>query len=67
MFEKHSATEHFDEDGFVLKLREMRDSIIEHYELSPSLTEQLAEAIAAEQYELAAELRDRMGHQDGGN
>ncbi|MCH7750758.1 MAG: UvrB/UvrC motif-containing protein, partial [Planctomycetes bacterium] len=24
-------------------------------------------AIATEQYELAAELRDRMGHQDGGN
>jgi hypothetical protein len=62
VFEKHGATEHFDEDGFVLKLREMRDSIIKHYELSPSLAEQLAEAIAAEQYELAAELRDRMGH-----
>ena len=67
VFEKHDAVEHFDEDGFVLKLREMRGSIIEHYELGPSLVEQLAEAIAAEQYELAAELRDRMGQKDGGN
>jgi hypothetical protein len=67
VFEKHDATEHFEEDGFALKLQEMRDSIIKHYELSPPLAEQLAEAIAAEQYELAAELRDRMGHQDGGN
>ncbi len=67
VFEKHDATEHFEEDGFVLKLREMRESIIEHYELGPSLAEQLAEAITAEQYELAAELRDRMGQQGGGN
>lgn len=67
IFEKHDASEHFDEDGFVVKLREMRAAIKEHYELGPSLAEQLAEAIAAEQYELAAELRDRMGHQGGGN
>ena len=67
IFEKHDASEFFDEDGFVVKLRGMRDSIIEHYELGPSLSEQLAEAIAAEQYELAAELRDRMGLQEGDN
>jgi len=67
IFEKHEASEHFDDDGFVIKLREMRESIVEHYELGPSLTEQLAEAIAAEQYELAAELRDRIGHQGGEN
>ena len=46
----------------MLKLREMRDSVKEHYELGPTLTEQLADAIAAEQYEIAAELRDRMDH-----
>ena len=65
VFEKHDVMQHFDEDGFVVKLREMRESIIEHYELGPSLSEQLAEAIAAEQYELAAELRDRMGRGGG--
>ncbi len=62
VFEKHDAAEHFEEDAFVLKLREMRDSVKEHYELGPTLTEQLADAIAAEQYEIAAELRDRMDH-----
>jgi len=62
VFEKHDATEHFEEDVFVIKLREMRTSIIEHYEVGPSLAEQLAEAIAKEQYELAAELRDHIDH-----
>jgi len=67
VFEKHDASEHFDDDGFVIKLREMSEAIVEHYELEPTLTEQLAEAIAAEQYELAAQLRDRMDKHDGGN
>lgn len=65
VFEKHEASEHYEEDAFVIKLREMRDSVKEHYELGPTLTEQLADAIAAEQYELAAELRDRIDHRGG--
>jgi len=65
VFEKHDASEHYEEDAFVIKLRDMRESIKEHYELEPTLTEQLAEAIAAEQYELAAKLRDRMDHRSG--
>ena len=65
VFEKHDASEHYEKDAFVIKLRDMRDSIKEHYELGPTLTEQLAEAIAAEQYEIAAELRDRMDHRGG--
>ncbi len=67
VFEKHDATEHFDDDVFVIKLREMRNSVVEHYDVGPSLTEQLAEAIAAEQYELAAELRDRIDYLGGEN
>ena len=65
VFEKHDASEHYEEDAFVTKLREMRESVKEHYELGPTLAEQLAEAIAAEQYELAAELRDRIDHIGG--
>lgn len=65
VFEKHDALEHFDDDGFVVKLREMRNAIVAHYELGPSLAEQLAKAIANEQYELAAELRDRMDANKG--
>jgi tetratricopeptide (TPR) repeat protein len=60
IFEEHEAEDEFDESELVIKLREMRDSLIKHYELGPSLAEQLADAIAKEQYELAAKLRDRM-------
>ncbi|MEM9352005.1 MAG: UvrB/UvrC motif-containing protein [Planctomycetota bacterium] len=42
------------------KLGEMVAAINEHYEVTPSLTDQLAEAIAAEQYERAARIRDRI-------
>ena len=62
LFESQEALEQYEEDTFVEKLREMRDSIAKHYEIGPSLAEQLAQAIATEQYELAAKLRDRMDH-----
>lgn len=65
VFEKHDALEHFDDDGFVVKLREMREAIVSHYDIGPTLAEQLAAAIANEQYELAAELRDRMQRRAG--
>jgi len=65
VFEKHDAAEHYDQDAFVVKLREMRGSVNEHYELGPTLAEQLADAVSAEQYERAAELRDRMDHRGG--
>jgi hypothetical protein len=48
------------EDEFLLRLGEMKTSLEEQYGLEPPLSKQLAEAIAREQYELAAELRDRM-------
>jgi len=65
VFAKYDAAEHFEQDAFVKKLREMRVSITEHHELGPSLAEQLAEAISAENYELAAELRDRKDRRGG--
>ena len=60
LFAQHDAEEHFDEDLFVVKLREMQESIKSQFSLGPSLAEQLAEAVAAEQYELAAKLRDKL-------
>jgi hypothetical protein len=66
VFSQHGAEEQFEEDVFVGKLREMRDSIKEHFHLGPSLTEQLAQAVAAEQYELAAKLRDRLARRSDG-
>jgi hypothetical protein len=49
-----------EEDEFLVRLGEMKRSLEEQYEIEPPLTKQLAEAIAREQYELAAELRDRI-------
>lgn len=45
---------------FQERLAELRNSIQQEYELHDSLAEQLAEAVAQEQYERAAELRDRI-------
>ncbi len=51
------------EDEFLVRLGEMKRSLEQQYEVEPPLAKQLAEAIASEQYELAAELRDRIaGH-----
>lgn len=55
--------EEFDDDDAVQKLREMKEAIAEHYDVKPSLSDQLAEAIASEKYELAARLRDRIAQQ----
>jgi hypothetical protein len=60
LFAQHDAEDHFDEDLFVVKLREMQESIKSQFSLGPSLAEQLAEAVATEQYELAAKLRDKL-------
>jgi hypothetical protein len=60
LFAQHGAEEHYDEDVFVQKLREMQESIKSHFHLGPSLADQLAEAVASEQDELAAKLRDRL-------
>ncbi|WP_428305203.1 UvrB/UvrC motif-containing protein [Lacipirellula sp.] len=60
IFARHGAEEHYEEDLFVVKLREMQESIKSQFHLGPTLAEQLADAIATEQYELAAKLRDRL-------
>lgn len=48
------------EDEFLTRLGDMKSSLEEQYSLEPPLAKQLDEAIAREQYELAAELRDRI-------
>jgi len=45
---------------FADRLGALRQSILVEYDLEDSLAEQLADAIASEQYELAAELRDQI-------
>jgi len=63
VFEAHDAADEFDDHPLVLKLHELKQAIAEHFELRPTLAQQLAEAIATEQYELAARLRDKLGRE----
>lgn len=60
LYDVQSALDSFEEEETIQKLREMRSSIVNQYELGPTLAEQLAQAIQKEQYELAAQLRDRI-------
>ena len=60
VYVRHEMEDEFDDDDIIIKLTEMKEALTDHYELEPSLQQQLAEAIAREQYERAAELRDRL-------
>ncbi len=60
LFQAVEAEEQFEEDEFVKQLTALRDWIREHYHVGRTLAEQLADAVAQEQYELAARLRDEI-------
>ena len=50
----------FEAHELINRLVELRESLREQFDVGKTLQEQLEEAIAAEQYELAAQLRDQM-------
>jgi hypothetical protein len=60
LFVECEAEDQFDDDDLVRRLHELRDTLREQYDLQPSLSEQLESAVANEQYELAARLRDQL-------
>ena len=60
LFVQFDAEDQFESDDLVRRLHELRDTLREQYDLKPSLSEQLAAAVAAEQYELAARIRDQL-------
>jgi hypothetical protein len=62
VFESVEAPEQFNNDELVRQLRDLQQWIREHYQVGKTLVEQLAEAVASEQYELAARLRDEIAH-----
>lgn len=64
LFVTYEAEEQFDEDELVMRLREFQESLRNRYEIGKTLQEQLADAISAEQYELAAKLRDKLDNRD---
>jgi len=60
------AEEEYDEDELVGRLNQLRESLRDHYHVGRTLGEQLADAVAKEQYELAAQLRDQIAKRDNG-
>ena len=60
LFLQYDAEDQFENDELVVRLRDMRESVRKQFELGDTLDEQLAEAVKSENYELAAELRDKM-------
>jgi hypothetical protein len=63
LFARYDAAEQFDDDELVRRLLEMRESVRQRYDVGRTLDEQLAEAIRAENYELAASIRDKIRHE----
>lgn len=59
-FDDYEAEDRFEDDEMVARLGELKESLREHYHVGRTLNERLADAIASEQYELAARLRDEI-------
>jgi hypothetical protein len=55
--------EHMEEDGMVRQLRKMERSLRQVHNIEATLREQLEQAVANEQYEVAAKLRDALRRQ----
>ncbi len=60
VYSQFDAEEEFDEDELAEQLRRLQEWIRENYSVGRTLEEQLADAVATEQYELAARLRDEL-------
>ena len=60
IFEEYEAEEHFEDDELVSRLTDLRETLRREYQVGRTLQEQLADAVAAEEYELAARLRDEL-------
>jgi len=60
LFVEYDAEDQYDDDELVQRLTEFREGLREKYGVGLTLNERLEQAIAAEDYELAAELRDQL-------
>jgi hypothetical protein len=59
-FSEFEVVENFEENELVQRLMEFRETIRAEYSVGRTLRERLSDAIAAEQYELAAQIRDQL-------
>jgi len=60
VFQAQEFEHEYDEDEQVSQLVQLKQWLHDEYQVGPTLQERLAEAVKAEQYELAAELRDQI-------
>jgi hypothetical protein len=60
LYVEFELEDRFEEDELVERLDQLRESLRDHYHVGRTLHEQLADAVAGEQYELAAKLRDEI-------
>lgn len=60
LYDDAGSEEEMGEDELAQRLTELRESLREQFEVGRTLKEQLSDAVAAEQYELAAKIRDQI-------
>ncbi len=60
VYEEFDAEDQYDDDEFVGRLRDFREALKSEYASGRTLNERLEAAVAAEEYELAAQLRDEL-------
>ena len=63
-FDEMGWEDFFEEDELVERLREFKHSLCEDFSIPKTLEQQLNDAVAAEQYELAALLRDKLARKN---
>jgi hypothetical protein len=63
-FAGFQAEDDMEEDGMVQRLRELEQTLREEHHIEATLQERLAEAVAREDYEAAARLRDALRRRD---
>lgn len=67
IFDEHGLDAEFEEHELVDRLTEFRETLREKFSVGKTLSEQLADAIAAEEYEKAARIRDALQDRHGGH
>lgn len=63
-FDDMDALDRYEDDELVDRLNQLRESLRDHYRIGRTLNEQLADAVASEEYELAARLRDEIARRE---
>ncbi len=64
LFVEYGAEVQFEDDELVQRLSEFREGLREKYSVGQTLNEQLTQAVANEDYELAARLRDELSRRE---